>query len=119
MESMKDKMKNIRNVKPRHKRAMENDGKKASPVKKPKLQHFPKYPVAPVIPPGEDEASCARHIKLLQLEHQKPSPNKHIVATLMNRTFPFRRREIIEQPKPITQILKNYPPLKKAEQVAS
>ena len=121
MESMRDKMKNIRNVKPRHKKVLENDDpeEKPLPVKKPKLQHFPKYPEAPAIPPGEDEASCARHIKLLQLEHQKPSPDKHVVATLMSRTFAFRRREIIEQPKPIPQILKTYPSLKKAEQVCS
>ena len=113
-------MKNIRNVKPRHKKVLEKDDpeEKPLPVKKPKLQHFPKYPEAPAIPPGKDEASCARHIKLLQLEHQKPSPDKHVVATLMSRTFAFRRHEIIEQPKPITQILKTYPSLKKAEQVA-
>ena len=53
---MKDKMKNIRNVKPRHKKALENDGEKTPPVKKPKLQHFPNYPEVPAIPPGEDEA---------------------------------------------------------------
>ena len=37
---MKDKMKNIRNVKPRHKKALENDGEKTPPVKKQKLQRF-------------------------------------------------------------------------------
>ena len=125
-------MKNIRNVKPRHKKVLENDSQeeKPLPVKKQKLKHFPNFPEAPAIPPGEDEASCVRHIKLLQLEHQKPSPDKHVVlehqkpspdkhvvATLMSRTFAFRRREIIEQPKPIPQILKTYPSLKKAEQV--
>jgi len=83
----------------------------------PKLQHFPKYPEASAIPPGEDQASSARHIKLLQLDHHKPSPDKHILATLMNRTFPFRSHEIIEHPKPISQILKNYPSLRNAEQV--
>ena len=116
---MRDKMKNICNVKPRHKKVLENNSQeeKPLPVKKQKLKHFPNFPEAPAIPPGEDEASCARHIKLLQLEHQKPSPDKHVVATLMSRTFAFRRREIIEQPKPIPQILKTYPSLKKAEQV--
>ena len=58
---MKDKMKNIWDVKPRHKKALENDGGKTPPVKKPKLQHFPNYPEVPAIPPGEDEASYARH----------------------------------------------------------
>lgn len=82
-------------------------------------QDFPKYPEAPAIPPGENEASCTQHIKLLQLENQKPSPDKHAVATLMSSTFAFRRREIIEQPKPIPQILKTYPSLKNVEQVCS
>ena len=65
-------MKNIWNIKSIHKKVLKN-GEKPLPVKKPKLQHFPKYPEAPGIPLGEDQAFCARHIKLLQLEHQKPS----------------------------------------------
>ena len=54
MELIRDKMKNIRNVKPRHKKVLENDDQPLF-VKKPKLQDFLKYPEAPAIPPGEDE----------------------------------------------------------------
>ena len=96
---------------------MENDNPEEKPL--PVKKHFPNFPEAPAIPPGEDEASWARHIKLLQLEHQNTSPDKHVVATLMSRTFAFRQRDIIEEPKPIAQILKTYPLLKKAEQVRS
>ena len=75
VESMRDKMKNIWNVKPRHKKVLEKDDpeEKPLPVKKPKLQHFPTYPEAPAIPPGDDEASCARHIKLSIKSHRQTS----------------------------------------------
>lgn len=117
VEAMRDKMKNIRNAKPRHKKDREME-EASIPTKKPKLP-FPRYPVAPTIPPSEDEASCARHMKFLQLEYQKASPDKHIINSLMDRTYPFRRKEMLQQPKPIQQILKDYPPLKKIEQVAA
>ena len=51
-------------------------------------------------------------MKFLQLEYQKASPDKHIINSLMDRAYPFRRKEILQQPKPIQQILKDYPPLK-------
>ena len=113
VEAMKDKMKNIRNAKPRHKKAHENE-EISIPTKKQKFNMpFPRYPVTPTIPPSEDEASCVRHTKFLQLEYQKVSTDKHTINTLMDRTYPFRRQEILECPKPIQQILKVYPPLKK------
>ena len=118
MEGMKDKMKNIRNVKPWHKKP--HGIEEASiPTKKQKRLPFPRYPLVPTIPPSEDEASCVRHMKLLQLEYQKASPDKYITSSLMDRTYPFRRKDMLQQPKPIQQILKEYPPLKKIEQVAS
>ena len=86
VEAMKDKMKNIRNVKPRHKKVHENE-ESSIPTKKQKYSTpFPRYPVAPTIPPSEDEASCVRHIKFLQLEYQKVSPDKYTINTLMDRT---------------------------------
>ena len=117
VEGMKDKMKNIRNVKPRHKRAPENEESSAPPKKQKYSMPFPRYPVAPTIPISEDEAACVKHIKFLQLEYQKASPNKHTINSLMDRTYPFRRQEILKCPKPIQQILKVYPPLKKIDQV--
>ena len=68
-------MKNIRNVKPRHKKVLENDSQeeKPLPVKKQKLKHFSNFSVAPAIPPGEDEACCARHINLSIKSHHQTS----------------------------------------------
>jgi len=117
VEAMKDKMKNIRNVKPRHKRVHENEESSIPTKKRKHSTPFPRYPVVPTIPPSEDEASCVRHKKLLQLEYQKISPDKHTITTLMDRTYPFRRQDILECPKPIQEILKVYPPLKKIDQV--
>ena len=113
---MRDKMKNIRNVKPRHKRPS-IDSTPTPPSKWSKQNHFKKYSLLPVIPPGEDEAACLRHIKKLQLEYQKITPDRHVVAALMNRTYPFRRKQILEEQNALPQILKDYPPLKKSEEV--
>ena len=118
VEAMKDKMKNIRNAKPRQKKAHENEESSILAKKQKVNLPFPRYPVVPIIPPSEDEASCARHIKFLQLEYQKVSPDKHIINSLMDRTYPFRRQEILQCPKPIQQILKVYPPITKIDQVS-
>ena len=111
-------MKYIRNVKPRHKRPS-IDAAPAPPSKRPKENYTKKYSLFPVIPPGEDEAASLRHIKKLQLEYQKTSPDKHVVAMLMSRTYPFRRKKILEEQSALSQILKVYPPLKKSEEVGN
>jgi len=110
-------MKYIRNVKPRHKRPP-TDAVPTPPAKRrPKENYTKKYALFPVIPPGEDEAAYLRHIKKLQLEYQKASPDKHVAAVLMSRTYPFRRKKILEEENAVSEILKLYPPLKKSEEV--
>ena len=109
-------MKYIRNVKPRHKRPPV-DVVPAPSAKRPKENFTKKYSLFPMIPPGEDEAASLRHIKKLQLEYQKTSPDKHVAAVLMRRTYPFRRKKILEEQTALSQILKLYPPLKKSEEV--
>lgn len=112
-------MKYIRNVKPRQKRPT-IDAALAPSSKRPKESNCSKkYSLFPAIPPGEDEASSSRHIKRLQLECQKASPDRHTVATLMSRTYAFRRKKIMEDQSALSQILKVYPPLKKTEEVGS
>lgn len=113
VEAMRDKMKNIRNVKPRTKRPPNAE---SPPTKQQKIQYLPRCPVQPKILPSEDLASCQRHVKMLQLESQKPSPDKHTIRNLMDLTYRLRRQEI-EKGMEITAILKVYPPLKKIDQV--
>lgn len=97
----------------------ENGEMEEPPAKKKRIDHpqYPKSPAAPVIPAGEDQASHRRHLKILQLEENKVTPNKRTVADLMARTYPFRRQEILEQPQLLEQLLKTYPSLKRPEQV--
>lgn len=45
------------------------------------------------------------------------SPNKQVIADLMIRTFPFRRKEILEEPSSMDQLLKKFPSLKRTEQI--
>lgn len=106
-------MKYLRNSKPRTK----NDSQ-TPPVQKKPRAHYPSQSMAHlVIPLGEDEASHSRHIKMLQLEERKVSPDKNVVADLMKRTFHFRRSEILEQPQLVQELIKTYPSLKRCDQV--
>lgn len=72
----------------------------------------------PEIPAGgEDKVSHDRHVKLMQLEERKVSPDVNILADLMKRTFPIRRAEIIDEPQPVNELLKVYPSLRRCDQV--
>ena len=66
---------------------------------------------------GEDKNSHDRHVKLMQLEERKVSPDLNILADLMKRTFSIRRTEIIDEPQPVYQLLKVYPSLRRYNQV--
>lgn len=71
----------------------------------------------PEIPPGEDETSFKRHNKVLQMEYKKSKPNMAVVTSLMERTYAFRRADILANPSVITEILSKYPFLQNVEQV--
>lgn len=43
--------------------------------------------------------------------------NHSIIANLMQRTFAFRRQEIIDSPTTVINVLKRYPSLKRPQQV--
>ena len=47
-----------------------------------------------ILPTGEDTASQQRHLKVIQSELKKVSPNKQVVKELMKHTFPIRRKFI-------------------------
>ena len=115
---MRDKMKNIRNSKTRSTK-IKHDMESLIPAAKKQnsTQCLPRFPVPPVLPASEDDASYARHIKRLQLEWKKPSPDRHTISTLMDLTYPLRHKEIVEKPQQIVEILKVYAPLKKIEEV--
>lgn len=110
---MRDKIKNIRNSKPRSMKSKSHMESLTPTAKKPRTSPcLPRFPVPPTLPKSEDEASYARHIKRLQLEGKKLLPDKHVITTLMDVTYPLRRQEILEKSKRIIEMLKVYPPLK-------
>lgn len=71
----------------------------------------------PEIPPGEDETLFKCHNKVLQMEYKKSKPNMAVVTSLMERTYAFRRADILANPSVITEILSKYPFLLNVEQV--
>ena len=97
----------------------EFDDQDEPPPKKSRKEfvQFPRSPAAPLIPCGEDKVSHDRHVKILHLEERKVAPNLKVISYLMRKTYPFRRKEILEHPKPIEELLETYPALKRCEQV--
>lgn len=67
---------------------------------------------------GEDEASNNRNKKMLIMEEKKLNPCKRTIEVLMTRTFAFRRRDILSTPKALDEVLKEFPSLKRLDQVA-
>ena len=60
---------------------------------------------------GEDEASNKRHVTLLKAECKKSNPNKYACKKLMQRTFSFRRKELLENPVSVDNLLSTSPAL--------
>lgn len=88
-------------------------------AKKPRkeFKQFPQLFKEVTIPPGEDEASNIRNQKALLSEEKKYRPNKTTVSILMDRTFAFRRQDMMQSVKPVKEILSVYPSLAHLEQV--
>ena len=119
---MSDKMKNIRNAKPRgaSKRSSSAGDGGIEIVKKPRpeFKQFPKYLEPPVVPVGEDEYSYKRHMQLLKHEEGKISPDMHAINNLMTKTYALRRQKILKEHQATKELLKECPSLKRCNQVA-
>ena len=72
---------------------------------------------APVTPAGEDECSFERFSSQLRDEAKKKKPRNEIVAKLMDATFALRRKDILDHPAIVSEILKKYPFLKYQDEV--
>ena len=97
MEDLKNKMKYLRNTKPKNtkKELGENKGEPKPKKKGVEPKQFPRKPTeVPEMPIGEDLESCERNIKFLQKEEKKKLVNQCIIENLMQRTFAFWRREM-------------------------
>ena len=75
-------------------------------------------PAVCTLPIGEDAASQQRHLKVLQSELKKVNPNRQVVKELMKRTFPTRRKFILDgNGLTVQEILLTYPALKDPAEV--
>ena len=97
----------------------DKDEKDSSPPKK--LQRKEKilkhvYPAIPAF--SDDEESNKRNLKLLKDEISKPKSSKEIIKTLMTRTFPYRRKSLLESEVSVSECVKELPVLKKYEYVS-
>lgn len=108
----------------RRKRVSRNEKKpattspKASTAEKTKSPGISGLLNKPSIPPGEDRVSFERHRKALRIEYSKKDHgNKQVVADLMDRTFAFRRADILEHNYDLQDVFNNYPFLQKNNEV--
>ena len=74
---------------------------------------------APPILPGEDHTSFKWHNQVLLSESKKAKPNMQVVNSLMERSYAFRRRDIISSSDSVKRHLDEYPFLGTADQVNS
>ena len=104
---------------PSHKSKRESSTDDGEPVAKRQRKQFVQFPAfkEPSIPAGEDEHSYKRNQKMLLSQERKLNPDKHTVSVLMQRTFAFRRRDLLKNSYPITEVLKMYPSLMRIDQV--
>lgn len=122
--ALQDRMKYLRSAGKAPKRPLGDNGGECSndvepTPKKPKKEYkqFPQLSSEPVIPSGEDESSNSRNHKMILMEEKKTNPNVKTISVLMMRTFAFRRRDILSNPKPLKEIVKAFPSLKRLDQV--
>lgn len=76
-----------------------------------------KVATLPSIPPGEDEQSYQRHLKLLQDLYRKKNVNMDSVSHLMEKTFALRRASVMTDPQPLVSTLMEHPFLRSVDQV--
>ena len=73
---------------------------------------------SPAIPEGEDQTSFKRHCKILIAEFKKSHPNYGVVSPLMQRSFAFRRADILSNPVDVQTLFSKYPILQHGDQVS-
>ena len=86
-------------------------------MKKPSVNDLYKLPP---IPPGEDEESLRRHAQKLVPEYTKSKKgrgNMQLVTSLMEKTYPIRRADILSGEFDLNTILLRYPYLQCSDQV--
>lgn len=71
----------------------------------------------PPIPQGEDDCSFDRFSSQLQEEARRKKPRTEVISKLMEATYAQRRKNILECPAAISELLKKYPFLGSEDEV--
>lgn len=74
------------------------------------------YPDIPAF--ADDEESTIRNMKSLKEEIKRHKPSKENVRTLMARTFPYRRKSMLESEVSVSEYVKDLPLFKNYEYVS-
>lgn len=98
VQALRDKMKSLRNAKPRNTKRELADAV-TSPIKKQFKGKFPSTSKVQVT--GEDKSSHEKHLQLLKDQEKEKCPDIDVVNGLMKRTFSMRGAEIVDNPIPI------------------
>jgi hypothetical protein len=70
----------------------------------------------PEVLPGEDEQSYIHHLRKLSDLYMKKGIKEDDVTILMDRTFPHRRRKIVENAPSVAEVVEDHPFLKRCSQ---
>ena len=97
----------------------ENIPKTPARTKKPAVQKSPSiaWMQPPPIPPGEDACSFDRFSSQLRDEAKRRKPRNEVTTKLMEATYAQRRKDILECPAAIPELLKKYPFLGNEDEV--
>ena len=99
-----------------NRKSSSNDG--ASPPKRPKLRSTEQHNYASLsIPVEDDQEANKRNVSKLKQEVLKPKSQTEIIKVLIRRTFPIRRREILEDQPKVDILTEDFPHLKKTNLV--
>ena len=113
MTSLKNRFKEFRRT-PVQKANKPVAARKSPKKKKPGITQVPSQPS---IVCSEDDTSFKRNIARLKVEYNKTRRNESIVTDLMDRTFPKRRKAIMDSPTSVSVIFEQFPFLQESNQV--
>ena len=66
---------------------------------------------------SDDDAAHKKRIKILKNENKKLIPDRQVVSELMEKTYTYRRRQILEEPVMVANLLDTFPFLSEIDQV--
>jgi len=116
-EALRIRLKYLRNYQGKSKKAKVEGQDHQKPPKIPKIIK-PNPPIYLSLDDWhEDDTTRKRSITILQQTCKQKDPSMHIISEFMAKTFKSRRSQVIENPCPVSVLLKDYPGLKYYSQV--